>query len=120
VTEVNLVYFVRVTNITLRKYRLCPNSSARAGRRSSVGCDGTRSWLRKLVPEAVPGLLRSKTQFAATQIEAANEGRKVKTSAARGHLRTHGKQTRVECKMTDTIMCHAGSKDEHHWYAASV
>ena len=21
--------------------------------------------------------------------------------------------------MTDTTMCHAGSKDQHHWYAAS-
>src|SRR5271169_1021193 len=52
-------------------------------------------------------------------MEAANEGRKVKTSAARGHLPTHGKQTRAECKMTDTTMCHAGSKDQHHWYAAS-
>jgi hypothetical protein len=92
----------------------------RAGRRSSVGCDGTRSWLRKIGPEAMPGVLRSKTQFAATQMEAANEGGKVKTSAARGHHPTHGKQTRAECKITDTIMCHAGSKDQHHWYAASA
>lgn len=22
--------------------------------------------------------------------------------------------------MTDTTMCHAGSKDQHHWYAASA
>ena len=28
------------------------------------------------------------------------------------------KTNRAECKITDTILCHAGSKDQHHWYAA--
>jgi hypothetical protein len=46
----------KVTNITIRKYRLCQNSSARAGRRSSVGCDGTRRLAEKIGPEAIPKL----------------------------------------------------------------
>ena len=49
------------------------------------------SWLRELVQRAAPGRAAAKTQFAATQMEAANEGRKVTTSAARGHLPTLGK-----------------------------
>jgi hypothetical protein len=55
-------------------------------------------------------LLRSKTQFAAIQMKAANERRKAKTSAARGHLLTHGKQPERSARRVTQVGAMLGAK----------